>query len=315
MYFYRLCEVMLSCLQISKINLKLSKIMSATFKNAKQKLKQNELRKIMSEHKNKLQKSAKKIESPLAKYNESGQLTCILCKSVVRSEAVWNVHLNSKQHKENVEAAKKLKEKTNNFTTAIKRPATPPLEVPIKKLKGILKNSTSKTENNDTNQTDQLPDDFFDTKKSNLNLPQLGQQNQDKIEKEPEKMDVEQPDSALPEGFFDDPKLDAKARNLEYKDPVEEEWEKFQKEIRDADFESAAIIAEDQEEATNERQIDEIDEQIKNWSRVVNLEKKKVEVIGNVAEKDENMSVGDDEEVNEEDFDEFLDWRSKKSFV
>lgn len=54
---------------------------------------------------------------------------------------------------------------------------------------------------------------------------------------------------------------------MEYKDPVEEEWEKFQKEIRDADNESAAIIAEDQEEATTERQIDEIDEQMKNWSR------------------------------------------------
>lgn len=54
---------------------------------------------------------------------------------------------------------------------------------------------------------------------------------------------------------------------MEYKDPIEEEWEKFQKEIRDADNESAAIIAEDQEEATTERQIDEIDEQMKNWSR------------------------------------------------
>jgi zinc finger protein 830 len=30
---------------------------------------------------------------------------------------------------------------------------------------------------------------------------------------------------------------------------------------------SAQIIAEDQEEATAERQIDEIDEQMRNWSR------------------------------------------------
>lgn len=54
---------------------------------------------------------------------------------------------------------------------------------------------------------------------------------------------------------------------MEYKDPIEEEWERFQKEIRDADFESAAIIAEDEEEATNERQIIQIDEQIKNLSK------------------------------------------------
>ena len=36
---------------------------------------------------------------------------------------------------------------------------------------------------------------------------------------------------ALPEGFFDDPKMDARARNVEYKDPMTEEWEKFQKSI------------------------------------------------------------------------------------
>ena len=40
---------------------------------------------------------------------------------------------------------------------------------------------------------------------------------------------------ALPEGFFDDPKLDAKARKVEYKDPMTEEWEKFQKTIQKED--------------------------------------------------------------------------------
>lgn len=41
--------------------------MSATFKNAKKKLSQAELRKFMNEHKLKA-KDVKKIESPLAKY-------------------------------------------------------------------------------------------------------------------------------------------------------------------------------------------------------------------------------------------------------
>ena len=40
---------------------------------------------------------------------------------------------------------------------------------------------------------------------------------------------------AIPEGFFDDPKLDAKARKVEYKDPMNEEWEKFQKTIQKED--------------------------------------------------------------------------------
>lgn len=60
-----------------------------------------------------------------------------------------------------------------------------------------------------------------------------------------------------------------KARNIEYKDPIQEEWEKFQREIKDAEGESAAIIAEDQEESTIERKRDRIDEQMENFSKWV----------------------------------------------
>ncbi|KAK9679757.1 hypothetical protein QE152_g39735 [Popillia japonica] len=288
--------------------------MSAAFKNAKKKLSQNELRKFMNEHKSKAPKTAKKIESPLAKYNEAGQLTCILCKSVVRSENVWNVHINAKQHKENVEIARKLKERTNNFTTPLKRPLTPPLEVPTKKIKGILKNgSKAVTEIVETEPSKGVPDDFFDSKPKPLTRNIIKSTPNKSEPQQAEAMEIGNPET-LPEGFFDDPKLDAKARNLEYKDPVEEEWERFQREIRDADSKSAAIIAEDQEEATNERQLDEIDEQMKNWSRVINLEKKKVEVIGSINDNDEKMDVDDRETSEDEDVDEFLDWRAKKSF-
>jgi len=62
-------------------------------------------------------------------------------------------------------------------------------------------------------------------------------------------------DETLPEGFFDDPVKDAKARNLEYKDPVEEEWDKFQKEIKEAEVQSTNIINEEHEEATVERPV------------------------------------------------------------
>lgn len=268
--------------------------MSATFKNAKKKLTQHELRKYMNQHKTKQEKTAK-VNSPLAKYNEAGQLTCVLCNSVVRSEAVWNVHINSKQHKENVELAKKLKEKTNNFTTATKRSAAEQPEIPTKKIKGILKNS--QTKDSDASYT-VIPIAPQEKHNKTLDTQEVPKQN----------------DESLPEGFFDDPKLDAKARNLEYRDPVEEEWEKFQKEIKEADYESSAIIADDQEEATTERQIQEIDEQMRNWSRVLTLEKKKVEIIS--ATKTTDMEVEEHDSSNEEEleFDEFLDWRAKKSF-
>ncbi|CAG9823858.1 unnamed protein product [Phaedon cochleariae] len=292
------------------------KIMSATFKNAKKKLSQPELRKIMNDHKSK-PKDVKKIDSPLAKYNEQGQLICVLCQSVVRSEAVWTVHINAKQHKQNVEMAKKLKERTNNFTKPLKRPLTPPLpERPDKKIKGILKNGTSNTTegksptNPATNGNDKtLPDDFFDSKMKNGIPP--SKKNEDK---ETETEGVQEAEDALPEGFFDDPKLDAKARNQEYKDPVEEEWERFLKAIKDADNESNAIMAEDQEESTTERQIDEIDEQMKKLSRVLDLEKKKEEIVAASSEPKQSSTSEDNEDENLDDFDEFLDWRDKKSF-
>lgn len=121
----------------------------------------------------------------------------------MKSEAVWVVHINSKQHRENVELAKKLKEKTNNFTTPLKRPLTPPHEVPEKKLKGILKNSTNSEVSTSTGE---VPEDFFEKSNSNNALPILP------IRKAPEKMEIEEPTDAIPEGFFDDPKLDAKVR-------------------------------------------------------------------------------------------------------
>ncbi|KAJ8912456.1 hypothetical protein NQ315_002822, partial [Exocentrus adspersus] len=195
------------------------------------------------------------------KYNDQGQLTCILCQSVVRSESVWTVHVNAKIHKQNVEKAKKLKERTNNFTTPLKRPLTPPLDISNKKIKGILKNSNS----SDPGITRIEPED---NETQTINLPITKRSDIKSIQKK-DTEDISGSKDSLPEGFFDDPKLDAKARNQEYSDPVEEEWDKFIKAIKEADNESNAIIAEDQEESTTERQIDEIDKQIKILSRYV----------------------------------------------
>lgn len=100
---------------------------------------------------------------------------------------------------------------------------------------------------------------------------------------------------------------------------------------------SAAIIAEDQEEATTERQIEEIDEQIRNWSRlliiyyiltlqrtfalmkfyhlyfrVLDLERKKELLARNADTKKQEES---DSDVELEETDEFLDWRGKKSYI
>jgi len=157
---------------------------------------------------------------------------CVLCKSVVRSETVWPVHLNSKVHKDNVILAKKTKletestVKTSNVQT-FKRPSSPSQNTSSnKKIKGILKNSSQPAVQTKLN----LPADFFDDNSKQVNgasalTQKLESKERDSTvnttdiqyveeeEKEKEKEKVKDTNlAALPEGFFDDPVMDAKAR-------------------------------------------------------------------------------------------------------
>uniref|UniRef100_A0A336KS75 Zinc finger protein 830 n=1 Tax=Culicoides sonorensis TaxID=179676 RepID=A0A336KS75_CULSO len=257
-----------------------------------------------------------RIDSPFAKYQD-GELRCIVCDSVVRSEKAWPVHVNSKKHKDNIALAKELKEKVKSLPIkvdrppAFKRPGTPPPQVvsqPVKKLKGILKNSNSKKDDDDE-ESEVSEKVYIDKSLVNIN------RNSNKIDKM-EEGTQNAPSNELPDGFFDNPREDAKAHHREFKDPNDEEWERFQKEIKDAQSQSMQIINEEQEELTSERQIDEIDEQMRIWSRVLDLEKKKEQVVEKIhtekMEVEEKDSESSDSDLNEDEIDEYLDWRAKK---
>jgi len=140
---------------------------------------------------------------------------------------------------------------------------------------------------------------------------------------------------SLPEGFFDDPVADARARGVAYVDKDEEEWEAFQKEMEAEASVAATILVEDRNEATVDRQIEEIDEQMQAWQRVNRLEKMKDKVDANRLKdetktnndtvssveagrrprksKSEAKTEEDDDDSSEDDEDvsEFLDWRKK----
>nr|CAD7437418.1 unnamed protein product [Timema bartmani] len=281
-------------------------------------------------------------------------LTCVLCESEVRSETVWSVHINGKQHRDNIARVKRRKEeltKQELLTTAkptlslgVKRSAPREIQAPPKKIKSILKNA---------NEPPRVPVGFFDVmngptaanntknitiepvasaieKKDSVTdvstlVELLGSNSEESEDSESEKVSENgakdlkikntNPEEPLPEGFFDDPMLDAKARHVEYKDPIQEEWDKFQREMKEEVTVSAQIIAEDQEEATAERQIDEIDEQIRNWNRVLDLERKKEEVTQAGCTRSGSLDDADDvSSPDEADFDEYLDWRAKKSY-
>lgn len=66
--------------------------------------------------------------------------------------------------------------------------------------------------------------------------------------------------------------------------------------------------------------MDEIDEQMRIWSRVLDLEKKREAVVEKVKDQSEPMqedsrvnSDSDDADQEDIDIDEYLDWRAKKS--
>lgn len=150
---------------------------------------------------------------------------CVLCKVIVRNETVWPVHLNSKVHKENIVLAKKTKLETENTsktsnTSTFKRPISPSQDTSTnKKIKGILKNSHQPI----TQTKSDLPADFFDNNVTQVNGASVSTQKSEikdsasnladtqsmEIEAEKEKMKDISP-AVLPEGFFDDPVMDAK---------------------------------------------------------------------------------------------------------
>lgn len=63
--------------------------MSAIFKNAKKKLNQSELRKLMNDHKIKA-KDVKKIDSPLAKYPFISVMCIVFITNILNMYALYN---------------------------------------------------------------------------------------------------------------------------------------------------------------------------------------------------------------------------------
>ena len=127
---------------------------------------------------------------------------CILCQSLVRNESAWPVHVVSSKHKENIENAKKNKLEN---TRVAKRPASPAKEVSPKKAKAQVSSNPKSSG---------VPDDFFDkppTKKSAVKQVEDVEMDESISKVEQNKKEA---DNCLPEGFFDDPVLDAKVKKI-----------------------------------------------------------------------------------------------------
>lgn len=150
-----------------------------------------------------------------------------------------------------------------------------------------------------------LPSDFFD----NPEKPK-----QVKTEVTDQREGNEGETNKIPKGFFDNPELDAKARKEVFKNPADEEWEKFQKAVAEENVASLTILEQNAEELQKDKNLEEIEEQISMWSKVEELQKRADNLKPQVKVKlkrEQTDSEGVDSS-EEEDIEVFGNWRNKK---
>ncbi|XP_015472846.1 zinc finger protein 830 [Parus major] len=361
--------------------------MAATGAGAGRKqVRQEELRRLMRE-KQRQNAGKKRIDSPFAKYNSLGHLSCSLCNAPVKGELLWQTHVLGKQHRERVAELKGTKQTATGSAAGtssqpVKRKTVETENTDLKRVKGtdakphtsasglpadffdeaqqdsasvqlskgpgpsLLSGNYDDEDDDEEEEQEQsnkssvvhkteippptqeviansLPADFFDTKTpaapivSHSGSIQKAEIQEKVVERK------ENTAEALPEGFFDDPEVDAKVRKVDApKDQMDKEWDEFQKAMRQVNTISEAIVAEDDEEGRLDRQIGEIDEQIECYRRVELLrnrqdemkEKLKEAMRLRAAQEKEEEDVGSEDE---EELQDLLsqDWRVKGALL
>ncbi|XP_048145480.1 zinc finger protein 830 [Corvus hawaiiensis] len=349
-------------------------------------VRQEELRRLMRE-KQRQNAGKKRIDSPFAKYNSLGHLSCSLCNAPVKGELLWQTHVLGKQHRERVAELKGTKQTATGSAAGtsshpVKRKTVETENTDLKRVKGtdekphtsssglpadffdeaeqdsakvqlskgpgpsLLSGNYDDDDDDEEEEQEQsskssvvhkteipppaqdviansLPADFFDTKTpaapivSHSGSIQKAEIQEKVIERK------ENTAEALPEGFFDDPEVDAKVRKVDApKDQMDKEWDEFQKAMRQVNTISEAIVAEDDEEGRLDRQIGEIDEQIECYRRVELLRNRQDEMkeklkeamrLRAAQEKEEEDAGSEDEEELQDLLSQ--DWRVKGALL
>ncbi|XP_041104172.1 zinc finger protein 830 isoform X1 [Polyodon spathula] len=129
---------------------------------------QEELRRLMREKQRETADRKKRVESPFAKYNSLGHLSCVLCNTPVKNEILWQTHMLGKQHKEKVAELKGVKQVASSASanqtpaaSTLKRKALDSESVEVKKVK-----AASGDQAQSSSSSSGLPADFFDSKGS-----------------------------------------------------------------------------------------------------------------------------------------------------
>jgi hypothetical protein len=97
--------------------------------------------------------------------------------------------------------------------------------------------------------------------------------------------------TSLPDGFFDDPDLDAKVRGIDLAKNFELEYEEFKRVMKSETAKSDTIVEQDDEERDIDRQLAEVEDLIGRWSRIEELHKQRDALMERRKKAAEPMSV------------------------
>lgn len=243
-----------------------------------------------------------KVSHPFAKYDEQGRLICIVCNSPVKNETVWQAHLGSQVHRDNIQKLKALKHQQQQQSLKRKAPSPPPISQQKRtrveeeedrhdiELDEELEDSSEDEEMGNA----ALPADFFDSGDNTVDSEE--EEKIEEVEEEP----VEE-NGALPAGFFDDPEEEARIQGTlppeeQAKLDLDRDVEMFNEAMMEVTQETKQVQEEDDETFWLERHDDISRKQALFDSRVEKLKHLR-QAGGSIAAVAENKEEKDDDEI------------------
>lgn len=106
--------------------------------------------------------SKKRIESPLAKYNSLGHLSCVVCNVPIKSEILWQTHILGKQHKEKVAELKSTNVNAGSHSVPAPSSQATKRKGPSVESQDIKKVRDSEEQSSASATTSALPAGFFE---------------------------------------------------------------------------------------------------------------------------------------------------------
>lgn len=213
---------------------------------------------------------------------------CVLCKSKIKTATLWKVHINSKLHKLKLKETKDFSKNLNILSPNCR----------TQEKTDVANACNHGTVNLHKNETFNV-----ETSEIILNAPKNINSKKDGNSAYATKNSLD----LLPDMFFDN--VDKKSKQ----NSDDDEWIKFQREINEESIASKKRLSGEQKNSAVDREIIEINEQMYQWSKVLDLERK-LDKVNNGNKKSFKSDYFEEYLSDDNDFDENLDWRSKRFF-